>query len=392
MNYYVSKSGSIENDGSIDAPLLTIQSGIDKLKDPGDTLIIGGGNYAEYVEIKDKHGKKSQPINVIGIEGETVNIDGLLEDFWEFSVESPAEEKWVPALTTDIEAHPEEYVSREKIIFTEDISLGKNGIKGAFLDGVGNKYTRLINHSTIRDLRSVNEKFGKITDPPDTDNYIKVLDKDGVPKTLEDTHTEYYYPLFFMGPGIWLNRDPGNENYGKIHIRLSHTHNNVPGLTDYSGETDPNKIGLAISKKNTNSLFVHSSEYLVLSNISIRFGGENSVDVKGGPGIRFDQVRFCCSEVGVSVGTTKGLEIKNCEFDGGLPQWFFRSDRKSEYYYKKGTSVFENKVGSQTSSALLAGANNNTGLVIQNCEFRNGHDLKLPGDVDFHHNLITNMN
>lgn len=397
MQYYVSKSGSDFNDGKSEPnALLTIQAGIDKLANAGDELIIGRGTYRENVEIRNKHGVRSHPIKVKGKSGEAVNIDGVLENFWTVPNVPEAEPKWILASTLDPAAHPDEYVSRTAIAFTENISEGKGGIKGAFIDNSATHYTRLINHSTIKDLRALNEKFGKLIEPlPAAVNCVQVLDKNGMPKKIrvDNVYRDYYYPLFYMGPGIWLNRNQGNINYSKIHIRLSPTHNNVTGLADYTGETDPNKIRLAISQKKTLCLFVGNCDCLELQNLCIRFGGEHSVSVQNSSYITFGQMRFCCSEYGVRAGKTTGFEIKNCEFDGGLPSWYFRSDRKSEYYFLDETPiVLENKVGSQTSSALITGSNNNSNLKIHHCEFRNGHDIYLPGEVEFHNNLVTNMN
>src|SRR5687767_13809522 len=46
----------------------------------------------------------------------------------------------------------------------------------------------------------------------------------------------YRHPRVYMGPGIWFDRHPQSPTAGKVHIRLSHTHSQINGLTDYSEE------------------------------------------------------------------------------------------------------------------------------------------------------------
>ena len=54
--------------------------------------------------------------------------------------------------------------------------------------------------------------------------------------------------------------------------------------------------------------------------------------------------------------------------------------------------VTHNKLSSNTISSLISGNPLNTEMEIHHCEFQNGHDLYLRGDVWFHHNLINNFN
>ena len=72
--YYVSPTGLDTNQGTIDAPWLTIEHGVQQLK-AGDTLYIRGGIYHETVWTNTP-GTKTAPISILGYPNETAIIDG----------------------------------------------------------------------------------------------------------------------------------------------------------------------------------------------------------------------------------------------------------------------------------------------------------------------------
>ncbi|HEX7150960.1 MAG TPA: right-handed parallel beta-helix repeat-containing protein [Thermoanaerobaculia bacterium] len=74
-HYYVATTGSDANAGTLAAPFLTIQHGVDQL-DAGDNLYVRGGTYDEAVTIWDKAGTSSYPIYITTYNGEAVAIDG----------------------------------------------------------------------------------------------------------------------------------------------------------------------------------------------------------------------------------------------------------------------------------------------------------------------------
>jgi len=89
---------------------------------------------------------------------------------------------------------------------------------------------------------------------------------------------------------------------------------------------------------------------------------------------------------------TRDVVFSHCQFDGGIPPWFFRTDRKAVYHFFDGEKVVLNNLGENTSDRLLQGNPNNTALEIHHCEFLNAHDVFLQGQgVDFHHNWINNL-
>ncbi len=77
QNYYVSTTGNDLNSGSLTAPFMTIQKGVDNLF-PGDTLFIRGGSYHEKVIIDQKHGIENYPIVITAYQNEEVLLDGTI--------------------------------------------------------------------------------------------------------------------------------------------------------------------------------------------------------------------------------------------------------------------------------------------------------------------------
>lgn len=72
-NIYVAKTGNNSNTGTFNSPFLTIQKGLDVAK-AGDTVLIQGGIYQEYV-LFPKSGIKGKPIILKNFKQETVTVD-----------------------------------------------------------------------------------------------------------------------------------------------------------------------------------------------------------------------------------------------------------------------------------------------------------------------------
>lgn len=393
MKYYVRKSGNNANTGlSPSSAVATINAGICKLK-PGDTLLIGEGIYVERVEIrglKPEDDDADGPITTIkSLANGYVRIENTLPFFRTKTSIDPVSEEW--ELCTDAGAHRDEYVSA----ILDITNAEEDGMKGAFLDFEGDKlYTRLINYSNINDLRSDNETFGKIKDPPlGTPGIVQVTNSDGTIKKDDDYPDGYYFPFVYMGPGFWLERGiEGNPDKARIHIRLSNTNNNIEGL-DYTGETNPNKINLAFTvKDNQPSLQIGNSRFIRFERLTISFGGSHTVKINSTKGITFEKVNINASEFGVLGSENEDLVINNCTINGGMPPWYFRGDKKSGYHYKSGDEVIKNNLGKKTISSLIKGSPEDIGTIISNCDLINGHDIYLVGKIEFHHNYINNLN
>lgn len=73
--FYVSKNGSDSNDGTVNAPFLTIQKAADMAK-AGDTVMVGEGTYREWVKPRFGGTDASNRITYMSAEGERVVIKG----------------------------------------------------------------------------------------------------------------------------------------------------------------------------------------------------------------------------------------------------------------------------------------------------------------------------
>jgi Protein of unknown function (DUF1565) len=369
--YYVSISGDDDNPGTKRRPFRTVAQGIKALRAEGDVLLLRAGHYVEAVRIEGKHGTAAHPIVIRSYGKEHATIDGCLSPFLR-----PDNDEWVPA--TGPGTNEDEYVSRA----TFALRSGPDAFfRGAFLER--EPYTRLISYSVLEDLRAENETWDinvPITDPREG---LEVADANPV---------RHKRPLVYMGPGFFVSTSPDEPaGRGRIHIRLSHTHNGVRGLAEYEGETDPRKISLAICPGDTTTLTVSGSSFVRLERLSIRFGGATTVKVEGSADVVFDHVRVMAAAQGIGLTSTTRVVLRHCEVRGGIPSWFFRSDRKNEYKFRKDGAVFENVLGKRTSRVLLDGTKN-IGLEIHHCEFVDGHDLALPAPIRFHHNWVHNLN
>jgi hypothetical protein len=370
MEYFVSISGNDSSPGTLERPFRTVGRGIRDLAQ-GDVLNLHQGVYVESVDIANKHGTAAAPIVIRSFPGEHAFLDGSVLNFRKAN-----NEDWVPAQQLDAAGVDEEYVSAAT--FTEDPVN-----RGAFLDR--NPYTRLVTYSNINDLRASNETFEHIFDENDPRPGPEATDEQGTP-------LGHRRPWVYMGPGIHFN-----AGTRRVHIRLSHTHNNVAGITDYAGETDPRRVPLAISPKALTTLQIRRSSHLRLERLTIQFGGDDSIFIEQVQNLALDHVRIRAATRGIRMtgpkeNPTTNVELAHCEFDGGIPSWYFRTDRKSVYHFRDGDEIVANNLGENTSDRLLFGNPNNAALEIHHCEFRNAHDVFLQGQkVDFHHNWINNL-
>ncbi len=370
MEYFVSTSGNDNNPGTLERPFATIAKGVAELG-PGDILNLRHGIYVGPVNITGKHGTADDPIVIRSYPGEHAYMDGTVDEFRRAN-----NDDWILARTLDEDAVDDEYVSA--MTFTDDLVN-----RGAFLDR--NPYTRLVTYSNLNDLRAKNETFEKIVDENDPRPGPDVVDEDGTPRNFRR-------PWVYMGPGVHFNSDTG-----RIHIRLAHTHNNVPGITDYAGETDPRRVPLAITPKAMPTVQIRGSSHLCLEQLTIRFGGDDSILIQGVQNLTLDHVRIRAATRGIRMGgppenRTRDVVFAHCQFEGGIPSWYFRTDRKSVYHFIEGGEVVPNNLGENTSDRLLLGNPNNTAIEIHHCEFLNAHDVFLEGQgVDFHHNWINDL-
>ncbi|MCW2762989.1 MAG: hypothetical protein JWR85_3190 [Marmoricola sp.] len=350
-HYFVTVNGDNENSGlSLDEAFRDIVHAVAELGD-GDTLSIGGGVYHEQVVIKGKN-----RILIQGVPGEQVVIDGSIAAFRD----TPAA-AWKRVGTADEFVTVDSYPEATRF--------------GAFLGT--ERYIRLITYSNLHDLQAANQKFGPVPlDSGDDGPRIKVAPNEAPQRR----------PWVYLGPG--LHQDPD----GFIHIRLSHTTHDVDGVVNYTGEEDPQQLALAVWTASNLTLQVNGCSTVTIENLTVRYGGGRTVHLTRSSDVHLDHVTVQAGPYALEVGQNcVRTEITNCWFDGGMPPWYFRSDRKDGYTIAA-TGV-ENGLGELTIKTLAYCHRTSGQTTFDSCEFTNAHDLLLNGsDVVFSNNWLRNIN
>jgi hypothetical protein len=310
------------------------------------------------VVLGSKQATPSDPIVIQSFPGEHATIDGAVSDFREVP-----NDQWLPGPNG-------EYISADALPHGEN-----DAAQGSFLSR--DPYTRLITYSTLEDLQAQNQLFGPIPG----DDLL-----DGPQVSPPDIHSPRR-PWVYMGPGLF------QDERGFIHIRLSPTTNNLPGFPDYGGESDPRQVPLAIWTSVRAALLISGCTSVYLSDLSVRYG-HRTVHIEDSADIRLDHVNVLAGPYGVEFGDScHGSVMTHCLVDGGMPPWYFRSDRKDGYHYRLNGAELYNGLGENTMKALMFGAGSCTENIISYCEFVNGHDLYMFGTgLEFSRNWINNLN
>ena len=373
MEYVVSPDGVSTNDGSAESPW-PLQQVVDMELQPGDVILLRVGAYFETTKLTSWQGTTDNPIVIRSFPGEHAVLDGAtLGEF-----RAVPNEAWEP-LGND------EYRSTQTYLRSE--STGARA-RGSFHDLV--PYTRLISYSRIEDLRAKNELFGELPD-------------DGPDSDLPGFHplpNQPRRPWVYMGPGL-VHAGPSGPDVldddtpgpGHIHIRLFPTANNVPGFHDYAGPSDPRQVPLAIWTALEPTLRLVRCTSVHLQDLTIRHG-TRAVKLDDCTDVRLDHVNVFAGPHGVDIGEScHGCRLTHCLVDGGLPTWFFRSDRKNGYAFTANGATHANGLGETTLRSLLTGHPSCTGTTIKYCEFVSGHDLVLFGTaLEFSRNWVANLN
>jgi hypothetical protein len=365
MAIVVSPDGLAGNDGTATSPWC-LEKGLQELANSEHVLLLRGGSYVGRVEIRNLEGTSAQPKVICSYPGERAVLDGTLEDFREVP-----NELWRPGPGNN----SDEYISVRP--YDRD---NNNAARGSFLDR--NPHTRLITHQFLEDLQSENERCGHLPRDQAVDGPEPAPNVEGTPGADEKTRR----PFVYMGPGIY------QDDEGFIHVRLSPTHNNLAGFPDYDGQSDPGSVPLAIWTSVVATLKIVNCTALHLCDITVRHG-TTTVVLEGCTDVRLDHVEVFAGNAGIELRGCSGTVLTHCLFDGGLPPWHFRSDRKDEFLLASDTDGKPHAPGENTMKALLGGNKDCQATTISFCEFVNGHDNFLFGNgVEFSRNWVKNMN
>jgi hypothetical protein len=343
--------GDDKNPGDESNPWKSIGHGLRRLA-AGETLCLRGGIYHEQVYVS-LVGQPDAPITIRSYPNEVAIIDGGFAEF----AQHPAD-AWEPV--TDIDgAAPGEYRSTRAYPNIRDVV-------GAF----GDSMIGLQTYWHLADLRSQDERW---LGGPSGENL----------------------PPVYCGPGIYLDRQTG-----RIHARLAHTHLEIPGIANYSGETDPRKLPLIIAPFNSVPLVVDQAKHLRLQDLVIRGGGYNTVILRQAEDIAFDNVTIHAGTYGIRTSNVVGLKFLDSAIYGNIPPWCLRSENSlNTHPPRPGTR----DVARLTNHALWvfdAPEESSVYYVpfsrdweIAHSEFTEGCDgLYLDAsNIRFHHNLVDNM-
>ncbi len=350
--WFVALDGDDGNSGQTqDAPLRHVAHAVGLLGS-GDTLFIREGVYAERVKITGK-----TRVTITSMPGEHAVIDGAIEEF-----RTDHAHRW------DQGTVPGEWVSRT--------SFADLTNRGAFV--LPDRHVRLMTYSRLEDLQADNEAFGPIAD--DDDREGPTVDNTDLPRR----------PWVYMGPGLWQA-----NGGGPVHLRLRRTHLAQQGVSDYSGSEDATSLPLAIWTAPEPTIVIEDCHTLHLTRLTVRFGGGRTILVKNSQETMLDHLIVLAGPYGLEVGQGSGLtRVSHCRFDGGLPPWSFRSDRKDGYVIVGGANpIGPNGLAEQTLKTLVYCESKSKETTFANCELVNGHDAQLNGpDSVFRGNWVANLN
>ena len=384
--------------GTFEDPFHSITHAIEQANG-GGTVYLRNGEYVESIDVSGISGIEGRPIVVRPRERERVTIDATVLAF-----RGPIPNAdWEP-----VPGHQDEFISTARF----DATPGEGSTvvsAGAFLDrgdpGTGSaRHTRLVSYDRIEDLRSPNQLW------PDPVWLAQNPDQlgEGIAheqlRQVDGTDTSFnprrFRPYVYMGPGIWFDQAVGVDGR-RVHIRLSHTTNQVEGWPDYNEQTDPRRLRLALSIDDSHVLRLVGCQHMRFENLTMRFGGIDTIRLRNCADVVFDHIAVWAGSRAIRLESgeddlNQSIEFKHCEIDGGLPTWFFRSDRKDEYRFRPAPDgpVVTNHLGHATSGVLISSDPGALAIRIHHCEILNGHDVSVAlGDSStFHHNWVHNIN
>lgn len=338
--------GDDNNAGTQVAPLQTVQLAVIRAK-PGTTIVLRGGVYFERVTIAMR-GAADKPITLRSWPGETAIIDGGWPEF----SQSP-DKAWQPV----DDGSSGEFRSTKAYPNVREVI-------GAF----GDSMIGLNSYFHPSDLQATNELI-------DYDDWDKAKTTDIKP--------------LWCGPGLWYDTLSGH-----IHCRLGHTH--LPGLDNYSGETDPRKLPLILAPFRSVPLMIDGAAHVRVQDLVIRGAGYDAVILDKAEHIEFDNVTVWCGSYGIRARATGPLKLHRCGLYGSCPPWLFRTDTSKRAYPGRpnrditrlnthATLVVDN---GREFEVFAHPCNDN--WEISYCEFTDSHDGPYLGGVSvkFHHNLI----
>jgi hypothetical protein len=272
--FHVDASGGDDaNSGGERAPWKTIAHALEQLG-PGDTLYLRGGVYYECVRISVV-GQPDAPITIRSFPGELAVIDGGFREFFE-----APQRAW-------------------------------ERVSGSVPD-----YYR--STRPYRNIRCVLGWFGDSMVPLMT--YQQRVDIEETGRIHFEQIRGKPFPLpVYLGPGLHYD-----SRSGHIFARLTPTNYNLgyPGFADYRGVTDPRETPIVISPYSSLPLHLDGAEHVVLQDLGVRGGGENTVLVYDSQYVTFDNVVVYCGTYGLRSTSSGPVRFLHSALRGSVSPWF----------------------------------------------------------------------
>ena len=151
--YHVAQSGSDAHAGTESQPFRTIAKGLSTLR-PGDTLVVGGGTYAERIRsVAITGGTPQAPITVVAAPGERPVVEGLLwlkgADHWTIDGINVT---WSPA--NDTNEHMVKFTDGRGWRFTNAEVWGARSFAGILVAGQPSDWS--LDHLYVHDTAATN--------------------------------------------------------------------------------------------------------------------------------------------------------------------------------------------------------------------------------------------
>ena len=263
--------GADDNPGTQDAPWRTVTRGVERVP-AGGTLYLRGGTYYEQVCIA-RAGRLDAPITLRSCPGEVAILDGGIREFAESPATAWTPVPGVPDLFRSSRAHP-----------------NCRYLLGRFADSMAG----LLAYYHREDIAELD-------------------------RTLLEYDASRPSPLpVYLGPGLWYDQADGH-----LYARLSHTRYNfaTPGMENYSGVRDPREVPIVVAPYRAVPLLMDGARHVVVQDLAIRGGGENTVVMRGCEDVTFDNVLIYPGTYGLRARSCGQVKFLRSAIYGSHPPW-----------------------------------------------------------------------
>ena len=354
--YVDAGTGADGNAGTQSAPWRTVNYAVQHVP-AGGTVYLRGGVYYENVYIA-RTATASGPITLRSFPGELAVIDGGIKEF----LSDPAK-AWEPVAG----GVPDYYRST-----------------GTYLN------TRYMHASFAESMVGLQVYYHR----EDIEELRRTL--------LEQVPDQPFPAPVYLGPGVWHDAVSG-----RLYVRLTHsdykyTH---PGMADYRGVTDPRRLPMVVSPFGAVPLRLHGAENVIVQDVVVRGGGEETVVLQHCRSITLDNVVIYCGTYGLRSRSSGPVRLINSAMHGNIPPWFIHGAGCLRVYSERpGQPLWGRDVVRLNTHVMLVLRGRTEEMVdycvpgnhdweIAGCDFTDSFDGNhLSGDhIGYHHNRMDRI-